>query len=80
MRRLANCRRWINRDDGEYYQIGNRSIGILEASGHLLIILSIAFWQLDSKTGDGASLAIACIIAGPLLVFIASRQSSGAGT
>lgn len=51
MRNLAKLRRWINRDDGRVYQIGNMPISGLEATGLLIAIAAIPLWQLHVKGG-----------------------------
>jgi hypothetical protein len=48
---FARLRRWINRDDGRYYRVGNRPIGGTEAIGLLAFVAAIALWQLHVKTG-----------------------------
>jgi hypothetical protein len=55
---LARLRRWVSRDDGKYYQAGNRPISGLEAIGLLVFIGAIALWQLHVKTGISSKWAL----------------------
>jgi len=50
MAALKKLRGWINRDDGRFYQVGNRSLGVLEAIGLLVFVCSLVLWQLHAKT------------------------------
>ncbi len=43
------CR--INRDDGKYYQIGNRNLGALEIAGYFFLVISIVVYLLHDKAG-----------------------------
>lgn len=42
----SEIRRRINRDDGKYFQVGNRLLSGLEIVGLLLFVGAIALWQL----------------------------------
>jgi hypothetical protein len=48
---LARFRQWVNRDDGMFYQAGNRSLGVVETVGLLIFVSAIALWQLHVKAG-----------------------------
>jgi hypothetical protein len=41
MGNFSKLRQWVNRDDGRYYQVGNRNLGALEAVGLLTSICSL---------------------------------------
>ena len=48
---FAKLRQWVNRDDGKFYQAGNRSLGALESVGIIVAIGGIGLWQLHDKAG-----------------------------
>ncbi len=50
---LAKFRRQINRDDGKFFQVGNRPLGWIEAAGMLLATGALAAWQLQEVIGIG---------------------------
>jgi hypothetical protein len=51
LKMLKPLRERINRDDGCYFQVGNRQVGNLEAIGLLFLVLSFALWQFQEKAG-----------------------------
>ncbi len=44
-------RRWLNRDDGKHYQIGNRDLTAFEIIGMLLMVSAGAGYLLQDKLG-----------------------------
>jgi len=51
MSKFEKIRAWINRDDGEMYQIGNKKLGVAEVIGYLLCIVAMLVYLLHSKVG-----------------------------
>lgn len=39
---LESLREQANRDDGRYFQVGNRQVGTLEAMGLLSLVMGLA--------------------------------------
>jgi len=71
---FAKLRRWANRDDGKFYQAGNRSLGAVETIGLLIAVGAIALWQLHVKAGISIIWAIA---AGSIGLFLAIVGGAG---
>lgn len=67
MSRFSKLRQWVNRDDGRYYQAGNRNLSTLETIGLLICICSLFLWQLHSKIGLDSVWAYGAGIGGFLL-------------
>jgi hypothetical protein len=44
-------RNWANRDNGSYYQIGNKNLSKLEMLGYLLYIAALIIFILHYKVG-----------------------------
>jgi hypothetical protein len=81
MGRVSKLRQWINRDDGRYYQAGNRDVGTLEAIGLLTFVCSLFLWQLHSKTGLSGVWAYGAGVGGLLLAILGlhlARKGPGA--
>lgn len=49
--KLSHLRQWANRDDGHFYQAGNRSLGLLETVFLLLLVAALVLWQVHEKVG-----------------------------
>lgn len=49
--KLSRLRQWVNRDDGRFYQAGNRSLGWLETVCLLLLVAVLVLWQVYEKVG-----------------------------
>ena len=78
---LSGLRKWANRDDGRFYQIGNESIDVLTVVGVLVLIGALILWQLHSQVGISSVWAIAVGIVGlALLVAGGTSGSNGSGT
>jgi hypothetical protein len=78
---LSRLRKWANRDDGRFYQIGNESIDVLTVVGVLVLIGALILWQLHSQVGISSVWAIAVGIVGlALLVAGGTSGSNGSGT
>ncbi len=75
MSTLTKLRQWINRDNGHHFQVGNRSIGAVEAVGLLLFVGALALWQLHSKIGISSIWAYGVGAVGLLLVFLGGLRS-----
>jgi len=43
--RFEKLRRWINRDDGRLFRVGNAELGVLEVGIYLGAIAALVFWQ-----------------------------------
>jgi hypothetical protein len=70
---LSKLRRWVNRDDGRFYQVGNGPIGILTAVGALALVSALVLWQLHSHAGVNGAWAIATGLAGLVFLFFGAR-------
>ncbi len=70
MKFFAMLRQWVNRDDGKFYQAGNRSLGMVESIGLLIAIGAIGLWQLHAKTGASIMWALAAGGNGLLLAIV----------
>ncbi|MBE1161762.1 hypothetical protein [Dyella acidiphila] len=67
---LADFRKRINRDDGKYFQVGNRPLHWLEIVGLLLTVAAIALWQLHVKASLNMLWALFTGITGLLLTVL----------
>jgi len=47
---MNTFRKWINRDDGKYYQVGNESLNFLEILGGMLMICGFLLMVGMQKT------------------------------
>jgi len=74
---FANLRQRVNRDDGKYYQIGNRPLGALEVVGLLVFVGALVLWQLHDKTGISGIWALAAGAVGLLLTILGKVGKSG---
>jgi hypothetical protein len=74
MKRLAKLRRWLNRDNGKLYRVGNRPVGILEAVGLIVVIAAIALWQVHVKAGISSVWAL---VAGAVGLALAILGNAG---
>lgn len=70
MGRFSKLRQWINRDDGRFYQAGNKSLGALEVVGLLIAVSSAALWQLHVKAGVNIFWALGAGSIGLLLAIV----------
>lgn len=77
MRFLARLRQKINRDDGKYYQVGNRPLGTLEVVGLLIFVGAVALWQLHVKAGISSVWAFAAAGVGLFLAILGGIDSRG---
>ena len=48
---LKSLREQINRDDGSFFQVGNRPVGTFEAIGLLSMVIGLTLWQFHEKAG-----------------------------
>jgi len=64
---FTRLRQWVNRDDGRFYRVHNRSVGGPEAVGLLMFIAALILWQLHVKFGIGSIWAYASGVLGLLL-------------
>ena len=48
---LKSLREQINRDDGSFFQVGNRPVSTFEAIGLLSMVIGLALWQFHEKAG-----------------------------
>jgi hypothetical protein len=71
---FAKFRQWVNRDDGKFYQAGNRSLGAVETVGLLIVVGAIALWQLHVKAGLSIMWSVAASVIG---LFLAVMGGSG---
>ena len=61
---------WINRDDGKFFQIGNKDLGILEVIGYLLLVLALIIYLLHDKAGvESTWVGWLSLILGLILLF-----------
>lgn len=67
---FAKLRQWVNRDDGRFYQAGNRSLGAVEIVGLLMFVGAIALWQLHVKAGVSIMWSLAAGSIGLLLAIV----------
>jgi hypothetical protein len=74
---LAKLKQRINRDDGRYYQIGNRPLGALEVAGLLVFVGALVLWQLHDKTGISSIWALAAGVVGLLLIILGKVGKRG---
>ena len=73
---FAKLRQSVNRDDGKFYQAGNRSLGVVEAAGLLITVSAIGLWQLHVKAGVSVMWAIAAGIVGLLLTIMGGARKN----
>jgi hypothetical protein len=81
MKNWSKLRRWINRDDGRFYQIGDVSIGIWTTVGILALVGALILWWLHIHIGVNGAWAVVTGLAGLVFLFLgASRDASGNDT
>lgn len=51
MYKSNKIRTWINKNDGEYFQVENHTFNAYEASGYILIILALVVYLFHDKAG-----------------------------
>ena len=74
---LAKLRQKINRDDGRYYQVGNRPLAGLEVVGLLVLVGALVLWQLHDETGISSIWALAAGVVGLLLTILGKVGKRG---
>ena len=74
---LSKFRKWINRDDGRFYQIGNEPIGVLAAIGALACVGAIVLWQLHDQIGISSAWVIPTGIFGLIIFAFGNRPDTG---
>lgn len=52
MRFNSRIRTWINRDDGRYFRVGNKSLDWHEVTGYLLLVLSLGLFGIPTLEGE----------------------------
>jgi len=75
MGNFSKLRQWVNRDDGRYYQVGNRNLGALEAVGLLTSICSLVLWQVHAELGISSIRAYGAMAGGLLLASFGLRRA-----
>jgi hypothetical protein len=69
MTRLTKLRAWINRDDGQMFQVGNRDLSAIETIGLLLLVSALIVKVLHDKAGFSATwIGWVCLVVGVVLV------------
>ena len=77
---FTKFRQWINRDNGRFYRVGNRRLGVVETVGLLLVVVAIGLWQLHAKAGVSPAWSIASGVVGLLFAIVGAggnRDGSG---
>ena len=77
---FARLRQWVNRDNGRFYRVGNRRLGVIEVVGLLLFVVALVLWQLHAKTGISLVWSIATGAVGLLLAIVGAGGRGGSGT
>jgi hypothetical protein len=77
---FAKFRQWVNRDDGKVYQAGNRSLGVVETVGLLIVVGAIVLWQLHVRAGVSVMWAGAAGGVGVLLAIVGAGNNRGPHT
>lgn len=49
--KFSGLRQWANRDDGHFYQAGNRELGLTETLFLLALVVMLVLWQVHEKLG-----------------------------
>ena len=47
--KLQTFRNWLNKNDGQYFQVDNLELHLFEVLGHLLMIFSVMYYFLHEK-------------------------------
>lgn len=51
MTKLKKIRKWINKNDGKYFQIENQKFNFFQSFGFMLIVLSLVVYLFHEKAG-----------------------------
>ena len=54
---LTKLRKWINRDDGKFFRIGNEPIRISAPIGVLVLVVALVLRQVQAEISGGWSVA-----------------------
>lgn len=76
MKSPSEFRRWINRDDGRFYQIGNESISTWIAVGTIFLVGALVLWQLHTRFGINGAWAVVASLAGLVSLILGARVDS----
>ena len=80
---LESLREQANRDDGRYFQVGNRQVGTLEVMDLLSLVMGLALRHFHERAGLDISWAIGFGIGGSLIfalhVLLTIRRQPAAG-
>ena len=72
---INKIRRFINKDDGKYYKIGNKNLNCVEIIGYFILIVGFLAYVLHDKAGVGHfSIYISLLIAGTIIIGVGNTQ------
>jgi len=55
MNKWTKIRKWINKNDGEHFQVDNQTLNKYEIIGYLLLIFSFIVYLFNDKVGFQAA-------------------------
>ena len=71
MSKWVKVRRWINRDNGRIYQVGNRNLNAIEVMGWLFFIVAMLSHLFTEKTSANLSwLGWSSLVVGVMLMIV----------
>lgn len=76
MKFRSKLRRWVNRDSGVHYRVGNRPASVLECVGLLVFIGALVLWQLHVKVGISSIWALIAAGVGLPMSILGLRSDS----
>lgn len=68
MGNTSKLRRWINRDDGRFFQVGNGPVGVWATLGALALVAGMVLWQLHTHLDIDGAFAIVATGVGLILL------------
>jgi len=76
MNTFSKLRRWANRDDGRFIQVGNEAISLLSLCGVFALVCALVVGQLQLLGSANAGLATVIAIMGTGMLIVGLRTRS----
>ena len=73
---LTKLRKWINRDDGRFFRIGNEPIGVFAPVGLLVLVVALVLRQVRAQAGIAGGWSVALGVVGLALLLHGLRHNN----
>jgi len=81
METLSKIRKWVNRDDGRLFRVGNERVSVCALIGVLILVGAVVLWQMHLAVGIAGAWVIAVGVIGAVLLvwgLVSGRSGNGA--